>query len=275
MRRLIVALTDGLRPDAITSAVMPSLHALGDAYTLAPHARTVTPSATVPALASLATGVAPDTHSLVQPGFEFLSRVPRLRPVARELARHGIPTDVVTAELPFTARPIAWALASAAGVRKIIPAGQRARDTAEAALGLLGAYGWGLLFVYLPDCDRAGHAHGWMSGPYLEAAAEVDAAIGRLSACVADALLIVVADHGGGGVEPTEHHHAHPLNAHVPLVIAGPGVARGHRLEGVVTLLDVCPTVLWWFGVPIPDGYEGRALTGAFAHAHLAEAAAG
>jgi len=114
-----------------------------------------------------------------------------------------------------------------------------------------------------------------MSGPYLEAAAEVDAAIGRLSTCADDALLIVMADHGGGGVEPTEHHHAHPVNGHVPLVLAGPGVARCHRLEGAVSLLDVCPTILWWFGVPIPAGYEGRLLTDAFASAGLDEAAAG
>jgi hypothetical protein len=39
MRRVILALTDGLRPDAITPTVMPSLHALGDAYTVARHAR--------------------------------------------------------------------------------------------------------------------------------------------------------------------------------------------------------------------------------------------
>jgi hypothetical protein len=36
---------------------MPSLDALGSAFTLARQARTIRPSATVPALASLATGV--------------------------------------------------------------------------------------------------------------------------------------------------------------------------------------------------------------------------
>ena len=96
-RRLILALTDGLRPDAITPTIMPSLHGLSQAFTAAAEARTVRPSATVAALASLATGVAPDTHRLVQPGLGFLPRVSRLRPVARELARHGVTSDVVTA----------------------------------------------------------------------------------------------------------------------------------------------------------------------------------
>jgi hypothetical protein len=268
MPRLILALTDGLRPDAITPAVMPTLHALSATYTSAA-ARTVRPSATVAALASLATGVAPDTHRLIQPGLDFLPRVARLRPVARELARKNVPADVVTAELPLTALPVAWALASAAGVRRLLPAGSRARDTAAAADWLLGEEGAGLVFVYLPDCDEAGHASGWMSDRYLEAAAELDAAISILSRHVDESLLVVVADHGGGGVLATEHHHPHPTNESIPLVLAGPGVAREHRLEGPVSLLDLSATVLWWFGVPVPDCYEGRPLLEAFAPALL------
>jgi predicted AlkP superfamily pyrophosphatase or phosphodiesterase len=30
----------------------------------------------------------------------------------------------------------------------------------------------GLVFVYLNDCDQAGHAHGWMSPQYRAAAVE-------------------------------------------------------------------------------------------------------
>jgi hypothetical protein len=266
MRRLILALTDGLRPDAITPTVMPSLHALTGAYTSAAAAHTVRPSATVAALASLATGVAPDTHRLIQPGLDFLPRIGRLRPVARELARHGVPADVVTAELPLTSLPVVWALASAAGVRRLLPAGRRARDTAAAAdYWLTGEDGSSLVFVYLPDCDTVGHEAGWMSDRYLAAAAELDAGVGVLSKHVEDALLIVVADHGGGGVLATEHHHPHPVNEHIPLVMAGPGVAREHRLEGPISILDLSATVLWWFGAPIPDCYEGRPLLEAFA----------
>jgi phosphopentomutase len=131
------------------------------------------------------------------------------------------------------------------------------------------------VFVYLPDCDNAGHEHGWMSKSYLDAAAEIDAAIGQLTALAEDTLLIVVADHGGGAVIRTEHHHPHPVNERIPMVLAGPGVAREHRLEGPVSLLDVSATILWWFGVPIPDCYEGRPLLEAFAPALSMEAALG
>jgi len=273
-RRLILALTDGLRPDAITPAIMPSLHGLAQEFTTAAEARTVRPSATVAALASLATGVAPDSQRLVQPGLGFLPRVSRLRPVARELARCGVAVDVVTAELPSAALPVVWALASAAGVRRLLPAGRRARDTATVAARLVSEPGAGLVFVYLPDCDVAGHDHGWMSAAYLDAAREVDAAVGRLAANVDEALLVVVADHGGGGVIATEHHHPHPVNERIPLVLAGPSVAREHRLEGPISLLDVSATALWWFGAAVPECYEGRPLLEAFAPVLTTEAAA-
>jgi arylsulfatase A-like enzyme len=32
----------------------------------------------------------------------------------------------------------------------------------------------------------------------------------------------------------------------------------------VVSLLDVPPTLLWWFGLDVPVSYEGRVLTQAF-----------
>jgi len=261
----VIVLADGLRPDAVSPSVMPSLDALGRVYTLARRARTVRPSATVAALASLATGVGSDTHRLIEPGLEFLPRLRTIRPVSRVLARAGIPTDIVTADLGPAALPVAWALASTAGARRLVAKGSRARDTAAAAHRLLSQREQRLLFVYLPDCDRAGHAHGWMSDPYLEAAAEVDAAVGLLSPWTDEAVFIVTADHGGGGVTANEHDEPHPVNDHIPLIVAGPGVTRRHQLTGTISLLDVPATVLWWFGVPVPGDYEGRPLAEAFA----------
>src|SRR5262245_10758186 len=264
-RKLLLVLADGLRPEAITPSIMPTLHALSQGYASAVEARTIRPSVTVAALASLATGVAPEEHRLVEPGLDFLPRLTKLRPVARELARHDIPADVVTAELPIGVLPLAWALTQAAGARRLFPGGQDPRDTAMAADWLLRGPDAGLVFVYLPACDDAGHKDGWMSPAYLNAAAELDGALAPFVARLEDALLIVVADHGGGGVIRTEHHHPHPINERIPLILAGPGVAREQHLEGPVSLLDVSATILWWFGVPVPASYDGRPLVEAFA----------
>lgn len=261
MRRVILILIDGLRPDAITPSIMPSLDAFAHNYTLALRASTVRPSTTVAALASLATGVGPANHRLVEPGLGFLGRLGGLRPVARELGKGGIPVDVVSGELAMGAWPIAHALASAAGVRKVVSGGRTPLDAATATNHILLEGEEQAVFVYLPDCDRAGHAYGWMSTEYLKAASAVDVAVGRLTGWVEDALVMVLADHGGGGVRPDDHDEPHEINDHIPLVIGGVGATRRHQLTRPVSILDVPATLLWWFSRPIPPTYEGRPLT--------------
>jgi len=264
MARCLIVLADGLRPDAITTTHAPSLTALSRDYTSA-HAMTVRPSVTVAALASFATGVSPRTHGLVEPGLRFLPRLADLRPLAKELRAHRISTTVVAGSIGLRDRPIAWALTACAGVDRLISAGRTASSIAHVARGIVNAEEHCLVFAYLPDCDKAGHAHGWMTSSYLRAVSAVDAAIGSLTSVLGDTLLVVLADHGGGGGDPRDHDHPHPLNDHIPLVFAGPGVRRRHGIAGTASLLDVPPTILQWFGVPVPDCYEGRPLVEAFA----------
>jgi len=104
-----------------------------------------------------------------------------------------------------------------------------------------------------------------MSPQYRAAAVEVDAAIGVLADLTEHALLIVMADHGGGGgVSTHDHAEPHLINEHIPLILAGPDVTRRHQLTRQVSLLDVPPTLLWWFRLDVPVCYEGRVLTQAF-----------
>lgn len=71
-RKVVLVILDGLRPEAISPAVMPGLTALAAEHWRAAHAVTVSPSVTVAALTSLATGVSPARHGLVQPGLRTL-----------------------------------------------------------------------------------------------------------------------------------------------------------------------------------------------------------
>jgi hypothetical protein len=274
MARCVVLLIDGLRPDAVVPDLAPSLHALGHDYTHAETAVTVRPSTTVAALLSLATGVGPGTHKLVEPGLATLRKLGSLKPVPRELSARQLPTVVVAGEVLPVEVPIAKVLASAAGVGRFIATAGPARRVAAAALGRLRFVPDGLVIVYVNDCDRAGHTSGWMSEPYLEAVREADAAVAQLRACTADSLLVVLADHGGGGVHPTDHDTPHPVNDRIPLVLAGPRIRRKHVLRRPASLLDVPPTLMWCLGLEVPGSYEGRVLREAFVAADELEAVA-
>jgi predicted AlkP superfamily pyrophosphatase or phosphodiesterase len=274
MARCVILLADGLRPDAVTLSETPSLHALAHDYTRAAHATTVRPSTTIAAIGALATGVAPATHRLLEPGIGALRRLASLRPVARELARRGLPTVVVAGHVPAIEVPTASALAKFAGVSRFVAVRGAAPLVAASALRRLRLTPDGLVLVYVNDCDRAGHTVGWMSPAYLDAVRRVDAAVSLLRATVADSLLVVLADHGGGGVAPTDHDAPHPVNDRIPLILAGPRVRRRCTLQRPASLLDVPPTLLWWLGVEVPVEYEGRVLREALTPAEREEAVA-
>ncbi|HMG22012.1 MAG TPA: hypothetical protein VK607_11860, partial [Kofleriaceae bacterium] len=69
--------------------------------------------------------------------------------------------------------------------------------------------------------------------------------------------VIVTADHGH--VEPGGHGGAEPEVSHVPLVLAGAGIAPG-AIALDPRLVDVAPTVAALLGVPAPGHAEGRTL---------------
>jgi hypothetical protein len=259
---VVLVVIDGLRPDAITPIVMPGLHQLGREFWRARTAITVRPSITVAALTSLATGVAPATHGLTQPRLGFLPGVRAARPLPRELERIGVETTVALGALSGSGRLVARTLLRLGGIRRLIAPEGRAGQVVGATLNQLDLGRPGLTVVYLDAVDRAGHRSGWMSGPYLEAAWEVDLALQPLFGVGADdsSLVIVTADHGGGGVEPSDHDAPHPDNDRVPLILAGGGVRRGTGLLPRASLLDIPPTILQAMGAPIPGCYEGRVL---------------
>jgi len=75
-------------------------------------------------------------------------------------------------------------------------------------------------------------------------------------------LVALTADHGDEFGEHGGYTHTHKLYdelVHVPLVVRAPG-AVPHRVEEVVELAQVVPTVLEEAGVPPPDGLAGDSL---------------
>lgn len=62
-----------------------------------------------------------------------------------------------------------------------------------------------LVYLYIGEIDKAGHAHGWGSPPWLAALEEADAAVGRLlNELPLDTLVALTADHGMINPDPAE-----------------------------------------------------------------------
>ena len=73
-------------------------------------------------------------------------------------------------------------------------------------------------------------------------------------------LLIVTSDHGEEFFERGSWGHAHTLfdeQVRVPLIVAGPGVARGTRVTRQVRHVDLLPTLIETLGLRGPEGLAG------------------
>jgi arylsulfatase A-like enzyme len=79
-----------------------------------------------------------------------------------------------------------------------------------------------------------------------------------------ETVFIVTSDHGEAF---GEHGHFQHKNAglydetiRVPLIVSGGGLPQGQRVESQVRTIDLAPTVLDLFGLPIPSVYQGDSL---------------
>ena len=94
-----------------------------------------------------------------------------------------------------------------------------------------------------------------------------DAEIGRLFASMRSngfsdsTLIIVVADHGEEFMDHSGMEHGRTLYqevTHVPLIVNGPGIPGGVRVEEPVAHIDIMPTILSYLKLEIPENLQGR-----------------
>jgi arylsulfatase A-like enzyme len=267
VRRVIVVVLDGLRPDAIDAFGLVNVQQLMQLGASTLCAQTVRPSLTWPALASLLTGVDPDVHGIHSDTLQIPRPRTPLKPLPELLLGAGYPSTAFLEELPALYKMFGARIAERLGFHQVRFSGATAREVLFAARKTLSEQRRGLVFMHWADADRAGHAHGWMSRQYGEALCRLDSALGLLASTLEietdpHTVLIALADHGGGGWVETSHEDDHPLNTTIPLIMAGGCVEPG--LIGDATLLDVPATIAWALGVTPDRSYAGRPLVEAF-----------
>ena len=248
----VLILVDGLRPEAVAQAPMPSVQKLALNARFAGTAQSVMPNCTLPCHFSIFHSVRPERH-----GITTNTYTPLVRPIPGIFeALHGAKKQAAFAynweELRDLGRPGSVAQSFMLNMY-LYPDCDHL--IAERTVEFLHD-GADFVFCYLGDVDQAGHDHGWMSPQYLQTAARADECIAQvLAALPATASAIVVADHGG-------HERSHgtncPEDMTVPLYIHAPR----HESSGVEApdLLDIAPTIATLCGIEAPSAWEGRSL---------------
>lgn len=107
---------------------------------------------------------------------------------------------------------------------------------------------------------------------YYSMISEVDYQIGRVMEMLKKTgkdknTIIVFA--GDNGLEVGEHgllgkQNPYESSMRVPLIFKGPGIPKRKRVNGLVYLNDIYPTLCQLTGIPAPSSVEGKSMAGAF-----------
>jgi hypothetical protein len=252
-RRVLLVSVDGLAPRVLEASDAPVLARLAREGTRARTARTVLPSITMTAHATLLSGLPPAGHGVFWNRYQPWSRV-RVPTVYRACAEARLRCGL------FAGKPKLVHFAEHEDGVERFRLGADAEEVLREAAAYLRERDPDLVVVHLAEVDRTGHAKGWGSEAQLRAIARVDAALGAFLEVIGDAsprpfALLLTADHGGRG---TRHGSDHPDEAEVPWMLFGDQVPAGAELPEA-SALDAAPTLLALLGLDPPASWPGTA----------------
>lgn len=79
-------------------------------------------------------------------------------------------------------------------------------------------------------------------------------------------LVVLTSDHGellyshSKDFQTFDHRSLYDAATHIPLIMAGPGIPKGHMIDGLASNVDTAPTVLELAGLPPIPGAQGQSL---------------
>jgi predicted AlkP superfamily pyrophosphatase or phosphodiesterase len=252
---VVLIVIDGLRPDALKQAKVPTIEGFIKRGSSTMKAQTVMPSLTLPAVTSMLTGLPVDQHGITWNEYEPMRgfiKAPTVFEIASFAAGKLGAMFLSKEKLLHVAKPDRGLLVqvcsmteSGCNAQKIVTDVLTAYRTATEGKP-------SLFLIHLADPDLAGHEKGWMSKSYLQTVESSDRAIATLVKGFEELGLykktafIITADHGG---HDKTHGTTAPEDMTIPWIAYGPGIKSGYEIKGPLSLIDTAATVLRALGV--------------------------
>jgi predicted AlkP superfamily pyrophosphatase or phosphodiesterase len=257
MSRVLLALIDGMRPDALEIIKHPFYRELLNTSSYSLRMRSVMPSVTLPCHMSLFHSVSADRHGILSNTY-----VPQVRPVngicevlknfgkksaffyswepLRDLAR---PLSIARADF-ICGRDYTFAVADKIITKRVLNMIEE-NDMPD------------FTFFYHCWADEAGHKYGWMSDEYLQSVSDSLDNLQQVARVLSDDVkLIVTADHGG---HDRTHGSDAPEDMTIPVFFRGQGIPPG-KIDKDLCIIDIAPTVTNWLGVMSDPDWEGTSV---------------
>jgi len=216
IQHVIVVGCDGMSPDGIRSSQSPVMHRLIAGGAVKWNVRTIYPSVSSPNWASMISGAGVEQHGVIDNDWgraeytlpPIIQDKDRIFPTIFEQVREHYPRAEIGAAYQWEGFGRLFE-ASAVNFNHNYPNEDATTSAFTAYIRekkpLFG-------FMHLDLVDDAGHEHGHGSDEYYKAVGKADSLIGQVEAAIKAAgiagntLLIVTADHGGGGYWSWRRH---------------------------------------------------------------------
>ena len=254
MKKVMLILVDGMRPDAIADHPLCQDMMACSTYDMA--TETVFPSVTLPCHVSLFHSVDPMRH-----GTTTNTYMPQVRPInglCEVLKMNGKSSALFYTweELRDVSRPgildyshfvsggkFGWREATVRMLKDAVPyIKENAPD---------------FTFIYLGEPDNVGHDHGWMGPEYMRSIDDAWKEITMLrDEFSKDYTIIVTADHGG---HDRSHGTTLPEDMTIPFFVEGPDFEPGKQISGT-NIKDYAPTIAALLDVKADSFWEGKSL---------------
>jgi predicted AlkP superfamily pyrophosphatase or phosphodiesterase len=263
---------DGFGSVGFTPSNAPVLHKLMREGTYTLHARGVMPTSSSPNWASIIMGAGPEQHGVTSNDWE--TNKFEIAPVAVGSGTM-FPTifGVLREQRPksFIACVHGWdgfGRLMEPRAMDLLENVKGSTNTARRAVEVIRQHKPTFLFVHFDDVDHAGHQFGWKTTEFFQAVEEVDGLIGDLLAALSEAgirdqtVVIMTADHGG---KAKSHGQPTMEEIEIPIIMAGPGIKRGHEIKTPVNTYDTAATVAALFELKAPEAWIGKPIKEALA----------
>lgn len=260
--RVVVFNLDGFSLHAFRRARMSFLNKMAEAHAVAPQgAITVYRALTNPAFASIITGAPPSVHGVSNNNFGQSIRV------------DGLP-DIVSARLygSIHVRHFSKPHWKVRWFSLVNLGAERTEEVVFETLkqDILNEPDTRLFIVDISETDFVGHSYGTYSGQYLRAGDKADKLIEDFCAWLGERglydnfTIIISSDHG---MFITDHSYL--LSAqeiYTPLIFFGSRIARGSRIPGKVSIMDINANVSYILGIPYNSHSAGRVFEFIYKH---------
>ncbi|MCJ7434845.1 MAG: alkaline phosphatase family protein, partial [Anaerolineales bacterium] len=172
IRRVIILSMDGLRPDAIELAPMPNLIDLMKVSAYSLTAQTTYPSATLPAHASMLTGLCPSKH-----GVDWNDYLPQ-RGIAQGIDLFDLTHAAGMQNVMYVGKEKLRQVTDASNIDRFFFINDRDKVIMQ---NLLGDFpqDFGVLFIHFATTDDMGDVYGWLSPEQFSVLFRADEAIGE------------------------------------------------------------------------------------------------